>query len=58
MITEAYEATLINFGYSVYTGESLEEAKAAVLKAGFEASIRFDGALVAFYSPISGWKNY
>lgn len=53
-----YQTSLVNFGYDVYSGDSLDEAKAAAVKAGFEAAILLDGALVAWYSPISGWKNY
>lgn len=58
MLPEIYQTSLINFGYDVYTGSSLEEAKAAAIKAGFESVILLDGALVASFSPISGWKNY
>lgn len=58
MLPEIYQTSLVNFGYDVYTGSSLEEAKAAAIKAGFESVILLDGALVASFSPISGWKNY
>lgn len=58
MLPEIYQTSLVNFGYDVYTGNSLEEAKAAAIKAGFESVILLDGATVATYSPISGWKNY
>jgi len=58
MLPEIYQATLINFGNDVYIGDSLHDAMEAVKKAGFEASVMLDGALVAWFSPISGWKFY
>jgi hypothetical protein len=56
MLPEIYQTILVNFGYDVYTGRSLEEARAAAVKAGFESVILLDGAHVASYSPIGGWK--
>lgn len=53
-----YEATLINFGTNIYTGASIREALDAVDKAGFEASVRRDGVLIASFSPIGGWKSH
>ena len=58
MLPEIYQATLINFGNGVYTGNSLHDAMEAVKKAYFEAVILLDGATVASFSPISGWKFY
>jgi len=58
MLPEIYQATLVNFGRDVYLGKSLHDAMEAVKKAGFEASVMLDGALVAWFSPISGWKFY
>ena len=56
MLPEIYQATLINFGNDVYLGDSLHDAMEAVKKAGFEAVVLLDGATVASFSPISGWK--
>ena len=53
-----YQSTLVNFGNDVYIGDSLHDAIEAVKKAGFEASVLLDWALVAWFSPISGWKFY
>ena len=53
-----YQSTLVNFGNDVYIGDSLHDAIEAVKKAGFEASALLDGALVAWFSPIFGWKFY
>jgi len=53
-----YQSVLVNFGNSVYLGYSLHDAMEAVKKAGVEASVLLDGALVAWFSPISGWKFY
>lgn len=58
MLPEIYQATLINFGRDVYTGDSLHDAMEAVKKAGFEAVVLLDGATVASFSPIGGWKFY
>ena len=53
-----YQSTLVNFGNDVYIGDSLHDAIEAVKKSGFEASVLLDGALVAWFSPIFGWKFY
>lgn len=53
-----YQSVLVNFGNSVYLGDSLHDAMEAVKKAGFEAAVQLDGALVAWFSPITGWKFY
>lgn len=58
MLPEIYQATLINFGTDVYTGDSLHDAMEAVKKAGFEAVVLLDGATVASFSPIGGWKFF
>lgn len=58
MLPEIYQATLINFGNDVYIGDSLHDAMEAVKKAGFEAVVLLDGATVASFSPIGGWKFY
>ena len=58
MLPEIYQATLINFGNDVYIGDSLHDAMEAVKKACFEAVILLEGATVASFSPISGWKFY
>ena len=58
MLPEIYQATLINFGNDVYTGDSLHDAMEAVKKAGFEAVVLLDGATVASFSPIGGWKFF
>ena len=42
MLPEIYQATLINFGNDVYTGDSLHDAMEAVKKAGFEAVVLLD----------------
>lgn len=52
------QAVLVNFGREIYTGDSIHDAMEAVKKACFEASIMRDGALVASFSPIGGWKFY
>jgi hypothetical protein len=52
------QAVLVNFGTDIYIGDSVHDAMEAVKKACFEASIMRDGALVAWFSPISGWKFY
>lgn len=53
-----YDTTLINFGHNLYSGANIHEALAAAEKSGFESSVRYDGILVAVFSPISGWKTY
>ncbi len=58
MLPEIYQATLINFGNDVYTGDSLHDAMEAVKKAGFEGIVLLDGATVASFSPIGGWKFF
>lgn len=58
MLPEIYQATLINFGRDVYLGDSLHDAIEAVKKAGFEAVVLLDGATVASFSPIGGWKFF
>ena len=58
MLPKIYQTSLVNFGRDVYIGDSLHEALEAAKKACFEASIMRDGALVAWFSPISGWKFY
>lgn len=58
MLPEIYQATLINFGNDVYIGDSLHDAMEAVKKAGFEAVVLLDGATVASFSPIGGWKFF
>ena len=58
MLPEIYQATLVNFGRDIYLGKSLHDAMEAVKKAGFEAVVLLDGASVASFSPISGWKFY
>ena len=58
MLPELYQATLVNFGTDVYLGESIDAAMVAVRAAGFEASVLLDGALVASFNPIGGWKFY
>ena len=58
MLPEIYQATLINFGNDVYTGDSLHDAMEAAKKGGFEAVVQLDGSLVASFSPISGWKFF
>ena len=56
ILPQIYQTVLTNFGNDVYIGNSLEEAKKAADKAGFEAVILLDGATVAWFSPIGGWK--
>ena len=58
MLPQIYQATLINFGNDVYIGDSLHDAMEAVKKAGFEAVVLLDGATVASFSPIGGWKFF
>ena len=58
MLPEIYQATFVNFGNDVYIGDSLHDAMEAVKKACFEAVVLLDGALVAAFSPISGWRFY
>ena len=58
MLPEIYQATLVNFGRDIYLGKSLHDAMEAVKKACFEAVVLLDGATVASFSPISGWKFY
>lgn len=53
-----YQTVLINFGDTIYLGDSVVEAKEKAVRAGFESQILLDGALVASWSPISGWKHY
>jgi hypothetical protein len=57
-LPQIYQATLVNFGNDDYIGESLHDAMDAAKKAGLEAVVLLDGALVASYSPIVGWKHY
>jgi hypothetical protein len=52
------QAVLVNFGREIYTGDSVHDAMEVVKKACFEASIMRDGTLVAWFSPVSGWKFY
>lgn len=58
MLPNIYQATLVNFGNDVYSGDSLHDAMEAVKKACLEAVVLLDGALVAWFSPINGWKFY
>ncbi len=58
MLPELYQATLVNFGTDVYLGKSRDEAIKATEKAGFETCVLLDGAMIAWFSPISGWKYY
>jgi len=58
MLPQIYQATLVNFGNDVYIGESLHDAMDAAKKAGFEAVVLLDGALIASFSPIGGWRYY
>jgi len=58
MLPELYQAILVNFGNDIYLGKSLHDAMDAVKKAGFEAIVLLNGALIASFSPISGWKYY
>jgi hypothetical protein len=52
------QAVLVNLGREIYTGDSVHDAMEVVKKACFEASIMRDGTLVAWFSPVSGWKFY
>lgn len=58
MLPNIYQATLVNFGNDVYTGDSLHGAMEAAKKACLEAVVLLDGAIVASFSPISGWKFF
>lgn len=54
-----YQVFLTNFGGEAkYQGQSYEEAKDCAVWLGFESQILLDGALIASYSPISGWRKY
>lgn len=57
VLPQIYQTVLINFGNTIYSGDSLEEAKAAAINAGFESVVTFDGAIVCWYSPIGGWRK-
>lgn len=48
---------LVNFGYTIYEGDSIYEAMAAAESSGFEATVQnlFDNTVLS-YSPISGWR--
>lgn len=58
MLPEIYQTILTNFGTTNYTGPSKEDAMDCAVWCGFEATVLFNGALIATYSPISGWKGY
>jgi len=55
---EIYQTILVNFGYDVYTGDTKDLAFDAAKRSGFECSILLDGKLIAWYSPISGFKEF
>lgn len=58
MLPEIYQVILTNFGGEpLYSGDSYDEAKNCAVWAGFETMVLLDGALIATYSPISGWKK-
>lgn len=52
-----YQTWLINFGLLKYEGTDLDEAKAAALRAGFEATILEDGSPLLSWSPVGGWRG-
>lgn len=52
-----YRTVLVNFGYEKYQGPSLAEAKAAAVRAGFEAVIYAENQPIISYSPIGGWRG-
>lgn len=58
MLPQIYQTIMTNFGLTKYSGDYLHEAKIIAERCGYECTILLDGALVAEYSPISGWKNY
>lgn len=52
-----YRTFLVNFGFSKYAGESLEVAKAAAVKSGFESVIYADEQPILSWSPTQGWRG-
>ncbi len=58
ILPNIYQTVLTNFGTTKYTGESKQEAMDCAVWCGFESVVLLDGALIASYSPISGWKKY
>lgn len=58
MLTEIYQTVLINYGYDIYIGNIKNVAFNAAKGSGYECSILKDGALIATFSPISGFKEY
>jgi hypothetical protein len=54
-----YQVFLTNFGGEAkYQGQDYREAQECAVWCGFESQILLDGALIATYSPISGWRKY
>lgn len=50
---------LINFGYSLQDRFStLEAAREAGKKAGFEFTVNHAGSVVGSWSPIGGWRSF
>jgi hypothetical protein len=52
-----YKTYLVNFGYSLYEGDSLAAARAAAVRSGFESVISVDEQPILSYSPLSGWRG-
>lgn len=57
VLPNIYQTILTNFGDTKYTGPSKEEAMDCAVWCGFEAIVLLDGAFVASYSPIGGWRK-
>lgn len=52
-----FKVFLINFGYSIYEGEDLEEAQRIAIDSGFESVIYDEDEIIMTYSPINGLKK-
>jgi hypothetical protein len=51
-----FNVYLVNFTTKIYQGVSLDEAKVAAIKSGFECALVGDD-FMEVWSPIGGWRK-